>query len=47
MKGIDPTDRLLAIPPGGMCNYKVRLSTEKEVDAELMGWFRTAFDSAK
>ena len=47
MKGVDATDRLLVIPPGGMCNYKVRLSTEKEVDAKLMSWFRTAFDSAK
>jgi hypothetical protein len=29
-----------------MCQYKVRLTDPKEVDAELIGWIRRAFDSA-
>lgn len=46
MKGVAATDRLLAEPPGKMCNYKVRLTGVDEVDAELLGWIRTAYDSA-
>jgi hypothetical protein len=29
-----------------MCQYKVRLSSVGEVDDELIGWIRTAYDSA-
>jgi len=29
-----------------MCNYKVRVSSAGEVDAELVGWIRQAYDSA-
>ncbi len=46
MKGVAPTDRLIALPPGGMCQYKVRLSQEIEVDAEVIQWVKTAYDSA-
>lgn len=46
MKGVAPTARLLELPAGQMCNYKVRLSGPGEVDGELLGWLRTAFDSA-
>ena len=35
MKGVPPTERLLEMPPGGMCQYQVRLSSEKDVDAEF------------
>lgn len=45
-KGLEATDRLLQLPPKGMCDYKVRLSTVKEVDRELLGWLRAAFDAA-
>ena len=40
------TDRLLAQPPGGMCQYKVRLTSPDEVDDELVAWARRAYDSA-
>lgn len=39
-------ERLVAQAAGGMCQYKVRLSSEAEVDAELMGWVRAAFEAA-
>jgi hypothetical protein len=46
MKGVPATDRLVEQKPGGMCQYRVRLSDHSEVDAELVGWIRTAFDAA-
>lgn len=46
MKGVEATDRLQELPPGQMCNYKVKLTDVKDVDAELMAWVRTAFDAA-
>ena len=46
MKGVPATERLIAQAPGGMCQYKVFLTDAKEVDAELKGWLRTAYESA-
>lgn len=46
MKGIAATPRLVALPAGGMCRYKVRIAKADEVDAELAGWLRHAFESA-
>jgi hypothetical protein len=34
------------LKPGGMCQYKVRISAPDEVDAELVAWIRSAFDAA-
>ena len=45
MKGLKPTTRLIAMP-SGMCQYKVRLTDVKEVDKELLGWIKKAYDSA-
>jgi len=39
-------DRLIALKPGGMCQYKIRLSSPDEVDAELVGWIKAAYESA-
>jgi hypothetical protein len=47
MKGVPATARLLAEKPGGMCQYKVKLTGAAEVDAELVGWIRQAYDSAE
>lgn len=44
-KGL-PAGRLVEQAPGGMCNYKIRLAQVDEVDAELLGWLRAAFDAA-
>ena len=38
--------RLKAMPAGGMCQYTVRLGSVDEVDAELLGWLRAAYDAA-
>lgn len=46
MKGIPPTERLIEQPPGGMCQYKVFFSFEKEIDAELIGYLRTAYNTS-
>jgi hypothetical protein len=45
-KALSGSDRLVAVPAGGMCNFKVRLGTSAEADAELAGWLRQAYDAA-
>jgi len=37
LKGLEPTDRLTAMPPGGMMQHKVFLASAAEVDKELLG----------
>ena len=46
MKGVKGTDRLVELPPGGMCQYKVAVTDPTEVDKELIGWLKKAFDAA-
>jgi hypothetical protein len=46
LKGVPATARLVALPPGGMCQYKVGVSSADEVDAELTGWLKDAYDAA-
>jgi hypothetical protein len=46
LKGVPATERLQALPPGGMCQYKVFLTTPAEVDAELVAWLKAAFAAA-
>jgi hypothetical protein len=45
-KGLTGGARLVEQAPGGMCNYKVRLASVAEVDAELIGWLHAAFEAA-
>ena len=45
-KGLAAGDRLIALPPGGMCQFKVRIGSPEEVDAALFGWIRAAYDAA-
>ncbi len=46
MKGLDATERLQAVPAGGMCNYKVNVTEAGQVDEELVAWVKQAYDSA-
>jgi len=38
--------RLLEQPKGSMCNYIVKLTDPAQVDAALVSWVKTAFESA-
>jgi hypothetical protein len=46
MKDVKGTARLEVLPPGGMCQYKVYLTHLSEVDEELLGWVKIAYDRA-
>jgi len=46
MKSVPGTERLEELPPGGMCQYRVFLNRPSDVDQELIGWIRTAYESA-
>lgn len=46
MKGVKATARLIELPPGGMCQYKVKLTDVKEADKELIAWIKQAYNSA-
>jgi hypothetical protein len=45
-KALPAHPRLLAQPAASMCQYKVKLVDANEVDEELFGWLRAAFDAA-
>ena len=46
MKEALATSRLQEQAPGGMCQYKVWLTDTHEIDEELIGWIKTAYESA-
>ena len=46
MKDVAATARLIEMPSGGMCQYKVNLTDAAEVDAELLAWIKWAYESA-
>lgn len=46
MKGIEETERLIAQPAGGMCQFKVFLSNGSEVNSEFADWLRFAYSQA-
>ena len=45
-KDFKKNNRLLEQPKGSMCNYIVNLTNAKEVDAELVAWIKSAYESA-
>lgn len=45
-KDLKATERLVAMPAGGMCNFKVKLTENNEVDKELVAWIKKAYDAA-
>jgi uncharacterized protein DUF5655/uncharacterized protein DUF4287 len=46
-KDLKKNRRLLEQPRGSMCNYIVNLTDAKEVDSELVGWLKSAYESAE
>lgn len=46
MKDVAAAGRLEQLPPGGMCQYRVKITSPADVDRELMGWIKIAFDQA-
>ncbi len=47
MKGMKGTSRLIEQKPGGMCQFKVRIADRKEVDEQLIGWMKAAYNAAQ
>lgn len=45
-KTLEATDRLIGMPPGGMCQFKVNVTDASQVDAELIAWIKQAYDAA-
>ena len=46
IKHLPADPRLKAQPPGKMCNYTVRFSSDSEIDGDLVGWVKAAYDAA-
>ena len=47
LRGLEPTDRLEASGSfNAMVSHRVRLTTAAEVDEELMGWLKQAYENA-
>ena len=47
LKGVKPTKRLEAAGSfNAMCSHRVRVTTKKEVDKELAGWLKEAYEKA-
>ena len=45
LKGVPPAGRLEQSPTS-MCTHRVKVSTDKDVDPELMGWLKQAYEAA-
>lgn len=46
IKDLPADDRLTAVPQPGMCQYKVKLTDAAQVDKDVIGWVKQAFDLA-
>ncbi len=46
IKSIEDDDRLIPQPDGSMCNYKVKLTDENQVDDTIIAWVRKAYEAA-
>lgn len=46
MKDVAGTERLVAQPAGGMCQFKVKFTDAAEVDDEVFAWIKAAYEAA-
>ena len=47
LKGEEPCGKLEGITtPNAMCSHKINLSTEKDIDPEVIAWIKAAYDKA-
>lgn len=46
VRDLAPGARLKTMPAGGMCPYTLRIAGPGDIDAELTGWLRAAYDAA-
>lgn len=46
IKDLPGSPRLEKLPPGRMCNFRVKLTEATQVDAELVAWIKAAYDAA-
>lgn len=46
VKELPHSERLKVMPPKSMCQYSLRLSSADQIDDELMGWIKAAFEAA-
>ena len=46
MKAEGMPARLEVLPPKGMCPFRVKVTEVEQVDAELIGWIRMAYEQA-
>ena len=47
LKGQEPKGKLEAInTPNAMCSHRINLADIKDIDQEVIGWLKTAYDNA-
>lgn len=46
MKNVDASGKLELCPPGGMCSHKIRIEKAEDIDPEVFGWVRLAYEQA-
>ena len=46
LKGQPPQGRLEAEKPNAMCSHKINLASESDIDEEVIGWIKTAYENA-
>lgn len=45
-RGAPGTERREAMPPGGMCTHRVFVESVEQIDDELLGYLRSAYEAA-
>lgn len=45
-KDLGTAERLVVMPAGSMCHFKVNVTDASQVDAELIAWIKQAYDGA-